>query len=193
MNANPAGLNQDATQQSPNQDLCEAIERDYPHLRQALVPVVRSFLKGKSSQYVSQRTDEVLSATLLEAMKNSHSFKSGQPVIPWIIGIAKNVLKGQAREEGKHRCVELGDMGWDSLLGILDPSDGTETARADVHDWLARLPEPARQVLECRFLRELTGQELAEAIGAPSEGAARVRVARALQALKRLIPPEVSR
>jgi RNA polymerase sigma factor (sigma-70 family) len=53
-----------------------------------------------------------------------------------------------------------------------------------VRQALARLPEGQRHVLELRYFEGLDGEELAQALGAPTSGAARVRLARALQALR---------
>jgi DNA-directed RNA polymerase specialized sigma24 family protein len=57
---------------------------------------------------------------------------------------------------------------------------------------LTRLSPSARMALECRFWRDLGGRELAQALGAPSEVAARVRVARAVQALRDLFDRDAS-
>jgi len=54
----------------------------------------------------------------------------------------------------------------------------------DLQHALAKLGPSHRRALELRYYQGLEREELAEALGVPSPGAARVRVCRALQALR---------
>ena len=53
----------------------------------------------------------------------------------------------------------------------------------DIETMLSRLGPTARKAFESRYLRGLSGQELADALDAPSVVAANVRVTRAKQEL----------
>jgi RNA polymerase sigma-70 factor (ECF subfamily) len=141
----------------------------------------------------AQRVNEVLGEVVCRALAHPDSYNPGRPVVPWLLGIARNVLRGDAREAAtRPRRAEVDDTTWETLIGILGPPDGPASDRLDLEVMLTRLCPSARTALECRFWKGLDGRDLAEALGARSEGAARVRVTRALQALRDLFAQDAS-
>ena len=95
-----------------------------------------------------------------------------------------------------HRCVSntaLGEEAWESALqGLcIGPADPAVAGRLDLKQALARISADERQAIEARYYQGLSGSELARALGVATAGAARVRVCRALQALRsHLLPTE---
>jgi RNA polymerase sigma-70 factor (ECF subfamily) len=137
--------------------------------------------------------EEVLSVVVCQALEHPDSYRPDRPVVPWLVGIARNVLRGEARDAAtRPRRAEVDDPTWERLIGVLAPPDGPASNRIDAEAMLTRLSPSARIALECRFWRDLGGRELAQALGAPSEVAARVRVARAVQALRDLFDRDAS-
>ena len=72
------------------------------------------------------------------------------------------------------------------LLG--DSIDTAVGDRLDLQQALSRIPPEDRKVIELRFIRGLSDEELAEALEVPTSGAARVRVCRALRVLRAQFP-----
>jgi RNA polymerase sigma factor (sigma-70 family) len=164
-----------------------ALESEMETLCSAIEAIVGSREPGVDKQRRAERVKEVLGEVACRALAHPDSYQVGRPVLPWLIGIAKNVLLREARDAAtRPRRAEVDDATWQQLVRILDPPEGLASARIDLESMLGRLPLAARRALECRFWKGLDGRELAEALGAPSEGAARVRVTRAVQALRDL-------
>lgn len=105
----------------------------------------------------------------------------------WIVGIARNVMNGEARvASGRPRRAELDEAAWESVLGIIDPKRCGASDHLDIEGMLSRLSAQHRKAIELRYLQGLTGNGLVEALGVASAEAARARVFRAVQALRDL-------
>jgi DNA-directed RNA polymerase specialized sigma24 family protein len=164
-------------------------------LWRAISAFVCSVAKGRPRHEVAQRVDEVFSETVKEALAGSHRLRAGYPALPWLVGIAKNVVRGAVRDGA--RRVSTGSLTCDGAdldrIAQCLSGEGQVSDRMDVEMMLSRLKPGARRAVECRFLQGLDGDELAQALGAPSAGAARVRVSRAVQELRGLFGSEVAR
>jgi len=113
--------------------------------------------------------------------------------VGWIVGIARNVLKGEARaDSGRPRRADQDEVAWELVLGVIAPGGGEASTHLDVERMLSRLSPRHRRAIELRFLQELTGGALVEALGATSAEAARQQVHRALQALRDLFAQDGS-
>lgn len=172
-----------------------AIERDLRPLSLAVARLVRSFERVLKRDRLAQRVEEVLSETACRALQSAASFDPTRPVLPWLIGIAQNVIRGEIRNAvSRPAMVPWDAVAWERVSKLLDPPDQAAALRIDFATMMERLSPSERRAIECRFTQGLGGRELAEALGAPSEEAARVRVFRAIQTLKRLFAagPEVT-
>ena len=143
--------------------------------------------------YLSRRcptvtvAEDLTSETFVAAVDTVTRRRVDAVTVAWLIGIARNVLRGEARNAAtRPRTADWNEAAWDRVRGVLESPDGAASARMDAESMLARLSPSERKAIECRYWKDLGGQELAEALGAPSEEAARLRVFRAIQALKRL-------
>jgi RNA polymerase sigma factor (sigma-70 family) len=111
--------------------------------------------------------------------------RHGGSAAPWLFGIARNVLLMSIRrgEIERRTAARLG------VLDRLDLGGGTETApeagwAEGADELLDSLPLSQREALRLRIIDELSYDEVAEALGT-SSSAARVRVHRALAALRK--------
>jgi RNA polymerase sigma-70 factor (ECF subfamily) len=191
MTVNPAGVNSEVSAGEKAELIREAIESDFTKLRSAIAAIVRSSQPRVGRVRQAERVDEVLAEVACQALARPDSYQAGRPIFPWLVGIARNVLRGEARSAARRpRQAEVDDSTWERLFGILPSPDGPASDRIDTESMLAQLSPAARMALECRFWKGLDGRDLAEALGTPSEGAARVRVARALQKLRELLAPD---
>ncbi len=133
---------------------------------------------------------EVLHEAVQEALKHAASFDPTRSAAAWIRGIAVKLLLARRRSEGRgRRCVSAAVLGAEAWTAALEQlhinSDDTVVAdRLDLERALSRISSGERQVLELRYYQGLDGEQLAGALGGLTPGAARVRVCRALQALR---------
>ncbi len=192
MTSDPAEANQASAARDRAEIIRDALESEIRPLWLAISAMVRAISRRLRGEQLVRRVEEVLNETVYRALASPESFQPDRPVVPWLMGIARNVMRGGARDAAaKTRREVQGDLD-DALFATLSPPEGPASARIDVEQMLSRLSPTARKAIECRFLRELEGQELAEALEAPTPGAARVRVARALQTLRDLFAPDAS-
>jgi RNA polymerase sigma factor (sigma-70 family) len=144
-----------------------------------------------------EQVDRLLSRVAERALENACNYdpeRSGP--IPWLVGIANNVLREHARFLRRDRAHfvpqhALGEDAWQGIINrlVTHPRDPEEEERCEaVNRALAQLHPRHRRVLELRFRRELSWLEVGRTLGI-AEGTARVRGHRALLALRDLLFP----
>jgi RNA polymerase sigma factor (sigma-70 family) len=135
---------------------------------------------------IEDRVVEVLDEAVQRALQAAERFDPTRSGMAWLIGFALHVLQEQQRPRRVVARSDLGEENWRGVVEELTSADDTDAAtiRLDIRQALARLEEPQRRILELRYFSGLDGEELAQAVDAPTSGAARVRLARALQALR---------
>jgi RNA polymerase sigma-70 factor (ECF subfamily) len=119
--------------------------------------------------------EDVVAQTFLVAYERRHTYAQDQPPLPWLFGIATNVLNRHRRDEVRgYRA--LARTGTDPLLtSAAQESHATRTEeRADaqrraqaVARVLAKLPRRQRDVLLLFAVAELSYAEIAEALDLP--------------------------
>lgn len=171
----------------PAELLREAINREYAVLVRRLAVLVYRVCGRLRREEVEDRVTEVLNEAVKRALQGAASFDPARSVTAWLMGFALRILLEQRR--GSRRAVvqsDLGDEAWRGALEELCTADDSQAAtiRLDIRQALERLDEPRRRAIELRYFEGLDGEELARALNAPAAGAARVRLARALQALR---------
>jgi RNA polymerase sigma-70 factor (ECF subfamily) len=137
--------------------------------------------------------------TFLQAIKNIESFRGEAKVSTWLCSIAINLARAHLRKARRYDVMAEEDLeGLLPTFGFLGqgrevyrewhPEKYTEQEERVkmVHDALEKLPEDYRVVIVLRDLEELSTQEVAELLDT-SEGAVRVRLHRARQALRKLL------
>ena len=167
-----------------------AIARDHDALlRSVAVLVARTERRLRWPQVLDMAT-EVLHEAVREALKHAQDFDPARSATAWVRGIAARLLLSRRRAEARdRRCVPatvLGEEVWTAVLARLftGASDWTAALRLDLEQALGRISAKDRRAIFCRYYKGLDGADLAKALGVPSTGAARVRVCRALQALR---------
>ena len=119
--------------------------------------------------------EDVVAQTFLVAYERRHTFAQDQPPLPWLFGIATNVLNRHRRDEVRgYRA--LARTGTDPLLvpaaqeshaaRAEERADARTTARK-VAGVLAKLPRRQRDVLLLFAVAELSYAEIAEALDLP--------------------------
>ena len=82
-----------------------------------------------------------------------------------------------------------GGLGGRARAALHRTTDAAVAGRLDLEQALARISPEERRAIEFRYYQGLDGEELATALGVSTPGAARVRVCRALQALRTHFAP----
>lgn len=168
------------------ESLRQAIERDYPLIVRRLSVIVYRVCGRLRREEVADRVEEVLAEAVRRALQAAASFDPARSAMAWLMGFALHILQEQRRPRRAVIQSDLGDEAWRAVLENLCSSDDADAAtiRLDIRHALARLDEAQRRVIELRYFEGLDGEALAKALDAPTSGAARVRLARALQALR---------
>jgi RNA polymerase sigma-70 factor (ECF subfamily) len=134
--------------------------------------------------------EDVMSLTFLEAWRqHGRVHVEGGSLRPWLLGIATNLVSNQRRAARRHRQVmaELPPPP-EAVPDFAEEAGGRidDAARiAALHDALARLRRPDREVLALCVWAGLDYREAAEALGIPV-GTVRSRLSRARAKLHRL-------
>ncbi|MHB8648515.1 MAG: sigma-70 family RNA polymerase sigma factor [Thermomicrobiales bacterium] len=163
------------------------IEREEAILHRRISVLVYKVCGALRPAEVADRAQEILNEAVSRGLQNAAKFEMGRSATAWLMGIALHVLQEQLRGRARRAVVQsdLGDAAWrQALQGLCTVDSDAAMIRLDIRQALARLDEPQRRVVELRYFKGLDGEELARALGAPTAGAARVRLTRALQALR---------
>jgi RNA polymerase sigma-70 factor, ECF subfamily len=158
-------------------------------LRSVALFIVRTE-RGLSWPAAAEKASEILNEAVEQALKHAGKFDPTRSATAWVRGIAARLLLARNRKAAREsNCIAastLGDEAWKAALNALitQPGDAAAAARLDLEQIVARLPKDERRAIEQRYFEGLDGTELANALGVPTAGAARVRVCRALQSLR---------
>lgn len=170
--------------------LRDAIEQEYAALRRGVEALVWRFNLTRDRNVVRGLAEEVLHEAVARAFRRAEAFEPTRSAHAWLLGFAVNVIRergDRARREQQHvvsidapaRVVESGDSTATLAERIFDPSALRE---ARVTELLDLVGPQDRMVLQLAFVEGMSGRALADALGV-REGAARVRLSRALRRL----------
>jgi RNA polymerase sigma factor (sigma-70 family) len=171
------------------------VEKEHEQLLRSVAMLVANTERHLRWSNVMERAQEILAEAVAEALKHAEGFDLTRSAGAWIRGIAARRFANSRREEARdRRCVSattLGDEGWARALErrCTEPADPAVDGRLDIEQALSRISAEERRAIELRYYQGLGGEELASALGVPTPGAARLRVCRALQALRDHFPP----
>lgn len=158
-------------------------------LRSVMLLVVKTERRHRWSD-AREIASEILQNAVQEALNHADQFDVTRSATAWVRGIAARLLLNRHRAEARNRrCVSasvLGDDAWAAALEQMstDPTDTSIACRLDLKQALNRISESEQKAIELRYFQGLDGQELADALGVSTPGAARVRLCRALQSLR---------
>jgi RNA polymerase sigma-70 factor, ECF subfamily len=172
-----------------------AIKEEHQALLRSIAVLVAKTKRGLRWPEAMETASEILQEAVQEALKHAGRFDPSRSATAWVRGIAAKLLLNRQRAEGRVKrlvpVAVLGDEAWAAALGqhCTGPTDEAVAGRLDLEQALAYLSQEERRAIEFRYYRGLDGEELARALGVPTPGAARVRVCRALQALRTHFAP----
>jgi RNA polymerase sigma-70 factor (ECF subfamily) len=124
--------------------------------------------------------DDVVSDTFATAWRRRGELDPGRPALPWLYGIAANVIRNQARSH--HRRLRLVTKLEQSEPLPLGP-DPAEQPGAEVRAALTRLSDDDQEVLRLAAWEGLSHAEIGQALGCTTN-AVGIRLHRARQRLQ---------
>jgi RNA polymerase sigma-70 factor (ECF subfamily) len=132
-------------------------------------------------QFVSRRhADDLLQETWLRIHEVRHTYRPGQPVLPWLYAIARHIRVDHYR---KARRTESREESLDENPDIPQPA-GAEAARTpDLEAILANLPESQREVIAMLKVAGMSLEEVARATSS-SVGSVKQKAHRAYEKLR---------
>ena len=133
--------------------------------------------------------EDVTSSIFFKALRSIQSIDSSKPLGPWLYKVARNTIIDHYRTA--HPYQDISDA-WDisdDKVNIIDEVDLAFRSHK-LKPFLARLSEEQRTVLMLRIWEEKSYKEIAEIIG-KTEGNSKVIFSRALDALRKIMPPSL--
>jgi RNA polymerase sigma factor (sigma-70 family) len=189
MSPTPAQTEDDPPSTKHRRELLNAsIKDNYKHLCASALAVILNRHRGMNEQQLIDLADEVVHEAISRALTKATEYDPSRRPVPWLMQFILNVLMESDRHAKRHPTQsDFNDITWNQLLASLC----SDTPSVPLTEYLSRLNQALdmvsteqREILMLRFRKGLDGQELAQAVGAPSSGAARVRLHRALVALR---------
>jgi RNA polymerase sigma-70 factor (ECF subfamily) len=149
-------------------------------LVEALSPQLHRFFLG---QFVSRRfADDLLQETWLKVHQVRHTYRPGEPVLPWIYAIARHTRVDHYRKTRRREDHELLVETLPEPVAAASPeSDGP-----DLDEMLRDLPESQREVILMLKVGDMSIEEVARAT-ASSVGSVKQKAHRAYQKLRGLL------
>ena len=132
-----------------------------------------------------EASEDMLQTVFYRMLKYRNSFTEGSNFSGWMYHIARNVLKDQ--QFGSDRQYEPISAREEQLAGGNPADDHLEKkqSRQQLYEAMAMLRPEDREILMLNRVKELKYPEISEIMGI-SQGAARVRVSRAVEELKKI-------
>ena len=130
---------------------------------------------------------DLVQQTFLQVHRARADFREGQPLKPWLLTIARNVLRDRIRYERRRPPGLPLEEGFGGHM--TRPEDGAEHQVArneDLKHALATLPRGLQDLLQARFFAQESYESIAARLSI-SKAAAKVRVHRAVAALRRVM------
>lgn len=131
--------------------------------------------------------EDTVQATFLTAIEHAHEYDGRRPLMPWMIGILVNQVRGERRKRARRPDPDRLELPRD-----IDPADAAETAEflERVERIIRKFPTPYRQALSLRVIHELTPTEIAHTLGV-SHDTVKTRLRRGRDLLRRALPAGV--
>ncbi len=135
-------------------------------------------------------SEDLVQDTFMRAFRYRKSFRGGQPFLPWLHRIARNVLYAALKRRGVavNEDGEPGELLADTPCPrpLPDQLSAVSTEREILYEALEQLPEPQRQLIVLRRIQNLDYDEIATLLDC-EVAPLKVRVHRAFLKLQRIV------
>ncbi len=169
---------------SPSSDLEQLMAR-YQHGDQAAAQELVGLVSGRLCAFFSSdmgsrsQADDMLQEAWLRLHQARHTYRPGEPVLPWIYAIARRVRVDNYR---KRRRIELREIASEALYQV--PGKAPQASgMPSFGEMIAPLPESQREVLILLKVNGLSIDEVARATSSTA-GSVKQKVHRAYNRLR---------
>lgn len=137
-------------------------------------------------------SEDILQEVFLKVHKVRHTYGPGRPVKPWLYAIARHVAIDAFRKRERRREVAYEETTMDKAES--QPNAGLPASHGldEIEQALDSLPEGQREALILTKVTGLSVREAAQVLGT-TEGALKVKVHRAVRAVRRRLDEEESK
>jgi RNA polymerase sigma-70 factor (ECF subfamily) len=133
-------------------------------------------------QFVSRRhADDLLQETWLRIHEVRHTYRHGQPLLPWLYAIARNIRVDHYR---KAKRTEAREQRLDASSDIAEAPRDRPEGTPDLEALLANLPQSQREVIAMLKITGLSLEEVARATSS-SVGSVKQKAHRAYEKLRK--------
>ncbi len=169
--------------------LMEAYQNGDRSAANRLIETVSPALHRYLAMHTSDRrhADDLLQEVWLRIHKSRHTYRPGEPVLPWLYAVARHVrIDGYRRREFERR-----ESGLDAIAEPAAPSRPQSGGAPDLAQLLGSLPESQREVIS---LLKVTGLSLEETarVTRSSVGSVKQKAHRAYEKLRTLLSAGVA-
>ncbi|MGI8742831.1 MAG: RNA polymerase sigma factor [Bryobacteraceae bacterium] len=140
----------------------------------------RFFLRQPSER---EEAADLLQETWLRVHRVRHTYRSGEPVLPWLYAIARHVRVDAYR---RRQRISWREQAMDRLPEPPVPSASATSSLPSFDVLIAALPEPQREVVTMLKVAGMSLEEVARAT-ASSVGAVKQKAHRAYQKLRQIL------
>jgi RNA polymerase sigma-70 factor (ECF subfamily) len=132
-------------------------------------------------QFVSRRyADDLLQETWLRIHEVRHTYRPGQPVLPWLYAIARNIRVDHYR---KAQRTEIREQSLDETFDMAQPAAAGAAKTPDLEAILATLPASQREVIAMLKVAGMSLDEVARATSS-TVGSVKQKAHRAYERLR---------
>lgn len=162
-----------------------APEEIYRRARARVLQYLLSHTLNKSS------AEDLLQETFLQLHRSRRTYQPGNPVLPWILGIARHVMLMNRRSEARRTRI-LVDHGGPDLPEIPVPAGLEQLAdRELLQQALRQLSADQREALVLHHVWGLSYREIGRSLGVLA-GTVKLRAFRGLQQMRQILGPAVT-
>jgi RNA polymerase sigma-70 factor (ECF subfamily) len=130
--------------------------------------------------------EDLAQETLLRIHKVRHTYRSGEPLLPWVYAIARHVRIDHFRRQRRRTAYEEALDGQDLERKAALTGNAPEGSAGDLETLLAAIPESQREVLTMLKVLGMTVEEVARTT-ATTTGAVKQKAHRAYETLRKLL------
>jgi RNA polymerase sigma-70 factor, ECF subfamily len=142
------------------------------------------------AQFASRAdADDLLQETWLRIHRVRHTYRPGEPVLPWFYAIARHVRVDHYRKAMRTRAHE---QRLEEISSAQATASGKSGQADDLRDLLTPLPESQREVIEMLKVAGMSLEEVARATSS-SVGSVKQKVHRAYRKLRKTMNAMASR
>jgi RNA polymerase sigma-70 factor (ECF subfamily) len=177
----------------PSTPRLESLMEAYQHgdreaanqLIESVSPALHRYLAAQTTD--RRHADDLLQDVWLRIHKARHTYRPGEPVLPWLYAIARHVrIDGYRKREFERREAAL-----EGVAEPAAPAAAERRAGPDLETMLASLPESQREVVSLLKISGLSLEETAR-VTRSSVGSVKQKAHRAYEKLRSVLSPGVT-